>query len=97
MSLTNTESIVSKIWAEVLSRPDVPPDANFFELGGSSLQATRIVVQVEDTFSVQIQISLLAERPTIRFMAELVEQQRAEPSLTVSSSTLATEREHGAI
>jgi hypothetical protein len=40
---TDTETVLARIWAEVLELEAVGMDENFFELGGNSLLAIRIV------------------------------------------------------
>jgi len=57
------------IFAEVLGRPDIAIDDNFFRVGGHSLLAARAAVRVSDTFGVNIALSTFLETPTIRALA----------------------------
>ncbi len=44
---TETEKLFCKIFAEILKTDDVYADDNFFEIGGSSLTATRIIIEAD--------------------------------------------------
>ncbi|MEW2304994.1 amino acid adenylation domain-containing protein [Streptomyces sp. NPDC006655] len=66
------EELVAGIWSEVLGRPELDVDANFFALGGHSLLATRIVSRLRTALSPDIPLALIFDNPTIRTMAEAV-------------------------
>jgi hypothetical protein len=54
---------------------------NFFELGGHSLVATQIISQARRVFRVEIPISALFEKPTVRRLAEVIgNQARISPA-----------------
>ena len=59
---TPVEARVAEIFAEVLSLPRVGADENFFELGGNSLQAMRVVSRINKAFRVKVTIRML-EKP----------------------------------
>ena len=65
------------MWAEVLGVERVGAHDNFFHLGGHSLLAARIVTQVRELFSVDLSVRALFERPTLRALAEHVDEARA--------------------
>jgi len=67
------------IWAEVLGRGGgIGIDDHFFQLGGHSLKATRMVNKVNKTFSVNIRLKEFVESPTIRKLASMIEQAKNE-------------------
>ncbi|MEU2427848.1 phosphopantetheine-binding protein, partial [Streptomyces sp. NPDC007851] len=66
------EELVAGIWSEVLGRPGLDVNANFFALGGHSLLATRIVSRLRTALSPDIPLALIFDNPTIRTMAEAV-------------------------
>ena len=73
---TDTEWVVSRIWAELLGRDEVGIDENFFDLGGQSLVATQIMSRVRDAFRLELRVSLLFEQPTVeRFSRALIERE----------------------
>jgi acyl-coenzyme A synthetase/AMP-(fatty) acid ligase/acyl carrier protein len=70
---TPVEKMLAQIWAEVLSVKQVGISDNFFDLGGHSLTATRIVARVVQHFQLNIPLRSIFESPTIAAMATLIE------------------------
>ncbi|GIH75492.1 phosphopantetheine-binding protein [Planobispora longispora] len=57
---------VEEIWTEVLEVTEGQEDASFFELGGESVAAARIVARVEDELGVWIEVGdIFEEDPTM--------------------------------
>lgn len=85
VGLTETEAWVAQQWVEVLGL-DVPGrDADFFELGGSSLAAAALVTRLRDrvpTFAVRD----LYDHPRLETLASLIDE------LTLASRTSLRER-----
>ena len=77
-------SMLSSLWSEVLGHAAIDPDANFFDLGGDSLLATQLVSRLRERLGVELPISALFERPTVRRLAELVAQAPGKQQLTGS-------------
>jgi len=73
-----TEEELAKIWTEVLSLDQVGIHDNFFDLGGHSLAATRVVSRVIDRFKVELPIKSLFESGTVADMAEIIVQNQAK-------------------
>ena len=67
---TAMETEVAAIWAEVLDLDRVGVNDDFFELGGDSLLATRVITRVIEKHNVDIPISTLFSSPTVTAMAE---------------------------
>jgi len=78
---TPMERDLAAIWAEVLALVRAGVEDNFFDLGGHSLAAARIVSHVLRTFAVDLSIKVLFDRFTVSGMAQaiLVEQARRAP------------------
>ncbi|HEU4453112.1 MAG TPA: non-ribosomal peptide synthetase, partial [Longimicrobium sp.] len=76
---TATESALVEIWREVLELERVGADDNFFDLGGHSLRATRIVSRVEARLGVKISVGSLFDCPTVRDLARLVDERAPAP------------------
>jgi acyl-coenzyme A synthetase/AMP-(fatty) acid ligase/acyl carrier protein len=70
---TPVEKMLAQIWAEVLSVKQVGISDNFFDLGGHSLTATRVVSRVIQQFQLDIPLRSLFESPTIAAMATLID------------------------
>jgi acyl carrier protein len=66
------EEALVKIWAEVLELDQVGVDDNFFDLGGQSLAATRVISRVAKTFPLDLPIKALFDSPTVAEMAEVI-------------------------
>lgn len=75
---TPTEEAMRGIWARILpSAPSpIPLDENFFDLGGHSILATRLIFEIRKTFVVNAPLGLVFDRPTIGGMAAEVDALR---------------------
>lgn len=79
---TETEQQVGAIWAEVLGIAQLERTDTFFDLGGHSLAAIRIISRIRSAFQVELSWRHFFEAPALRELAALVdrEKQRAAPS-----------------
>ena len=68
----SVEETLAKIWAEVLDLDQVGIDDNFFDLGGHSIAASRVISRVLNIFSMQLPIRALFDSPTVAEMAKVV-------------------------
>ncbi|MDH6576349.1 non-ribosomal peptide synthetase [Kitasatospora sp. MAP5-34] len=71
---TPTEERIAEIWSEVLGRELVGVEDSFFEMGGHSILAIRMVSMVQDAFDLDIPIRTVFEFATVRRLAEAVEE-----------------------
>ena len=69
------EAALSKLWASILGVDQVGVTDNFFNLGGQSLLATRLVSRMSRTLGVSIQVRQLFENPSIRSLLRHLEHQ----------------------
>ncbi|WP_050514404.1 non-ribosomal peptide synthetase [Streptomyces rimosus] len=71
---------VTAAFAQILRRDpdDVPPDASFFELGGTSLDGARLCVRIGGRTGVPVPASVLIAGPTVRDLARWIEKRQAE-------------------
>jgi amino acid adenylation domain-containing protein len=70
---TLVESVLVKIFAEVLGLKHVGIHDNFFELGGHSLLATQLVSRVRDSFKLELPLRSVFEASTIAELSKVVE------------------------
>lgn len=70
---TGTEKSLAAIWSELLQVENIGVNDNFFDLGGKSLLAMRMVARVRDALGVDVQLRNLFERPTVAGLAEIVD------------------------
>ena len=66
------ETMLGKIWEEVLEQNNIGMDDNFFDLGGHSLRAIQIGIKMTETFHMEIPAKLVFECPTIATLATKV-------------------------
>ncbi len=59
------ETAITNIWKEILGVQDVAPDEDFFELGGTSLHAARVLTKTRAAFGVKLPAQTLYEHPTL--------------------------------
>src|SRR5690606_34842305 len=67
-----TEKEIAEIWSEFLSIKELSIHSNFFESGGHSLTAVRVMVAIEKKFGKKLAISTLFEHSTIEKLAKLI-------------------------
>jgi len=72
------EKQLASIWAEVISTEPIGIHDNFFDLGGHSLAASRVISRVIQTFRLELPVKALFDAPTVAQMALVVEQNRAK-------------------
>ncbi|HVN78384.1 MAG TPA: amino acid adenylation domain-containing protein [Terriglobia bacterium] len=87
---TETQKKLVAIWIELLRLGQVGIHDDFFELGGQSLLATRLMSRLREAFQVEVPLRSLFEAPTVAGLAEAIEVLRqgrqrrvAEPILPV--------------
>jgi amino acid adenylation domain-containing protein len=70
------ETALAKMWAELLHVERIGVHDDFFDLGGHSLTATRVVARIERQFGVSVPLQCIFETPTIAQLAELIVRDR---------------------
>lgn len=70
--MNEVEQQLAEMWKEVLHRDSVNATSNFFNLGGYSLSAARLLLKIEKHFGKKLPLAALFEAPTIRQLAELL-------------------------
>ena len=57
------------IWAKLLNRPHLTGDENFFDVGGHSLLAIRLLHQMKSSLSLDVTLAQLLRTPTVNSLA----------------------------
>ena len=71
---TPTEQLLCEIWQQVLDVERVGIEDNFFELGGHSLLVMRLVVQVRQSFHVELTVQNAFTAVNVRSQSALIDQ-----------------------
>jgi acyl transferase domain-containing protein/thioesterase domain-containing protein/acyl carrier protein len=76
---------LAHMWQELLGVAHVAPDDDFFDLGGHSLMAIRLMTRVKREFGVRFELSTIFEASTVAALAALVREQRPDIDAALSS------------
>jgi amino acid adenylation domain-containing protein len=79
-----------KLWENLLNANHIGVTDNFFDLGGHSFLAVRLMAQIQDKFGHNLTLSTLFENPTIEKLAPIVSQRSHKsfnsPLVVINSS-----------
>jgi len=73
---SETEFLLADLWSEVLGSSRVGIHDNFFEAGGHSLLANKLIVRVRTAFQVDLPLSALFSTPTVAGLAAAIDEAR---------------------
>ncbi|PTX61364.1 natural product biosynthesis luciferase-like monooxygenase protein [Kordia periserrulae] len=77
----NFESQIAEIWERFLNIEKISIDDNFFEIGGNSMKAFELQNIMNSTLGLELQIISFFQFPTIRVLAESLQQHNKTPEL----------------
>lgn len=75
---TAIERRLLNIWEDVFRKSPLSTDDNFFDIGGHSLSAVKLVARIHKEFDAKIRLQDINASPTIRQLARLVEHSEQE-------------------
>jgi predicted amino acid dehydrogenase len=87
---TQMEALLGRIWCDVMEIDRVGRRDNFFDLGGHSLMALRLVAKISRAVRKDLSVRFLFVNPTIQSQAKELERERERapsPSAAAASST----------
>ncbi|MCP4146715.1 MAG: AMP-binding protein, partial [bacterium] len=87
------EKKLTETWAELLGIEEekISVDSDYFEMGGHSLKATRLLTRIQKQFNVKISLPDIFETPTVRGLARLIKEGTEEQ---VPAIQAVVKREH---
>lgn len=78
-TLSGTEAKLAGLWCTLLGMaPGISRQQGFFELGGDSLLATRLINAIRDEFAVEMALRKIFTAPSLEAMAAEIDTQLAE-------------------
>ncbi len=95
-ALTPNQILLCEIFSEILERPQVSPQDDFFSLGGHSLLAIRLLASIQERTGVLLPLSRLFQTPKIADLALLLKPQADESPTELWPALLSRPREQAA-
>ncbi|WP_392408421.1 amino acid adenylation domain-containing protein [Chlorogloeopsis fritschii] len=69
---------LTQIWEESLGIHPIGVTDNFFDLGGHSLVALRLLAQIEQKFGTRLPLSTFLQAPTVEKLADILQQKESQ-------------------
>ncbi|WP_162899192.1 non-ribosomal peptide synthetase [Mycobacterium shigaense] len=88
------EETLAGIYAQVLGLERIGVEDSFFNLGGNSLSAMRVIASINTALGVQLGVRSLFDAPTVRTLSQLIGTHGADPA--ASNAHFAAVHGHGA-
>jgi amino acid adenylation domain-containing protein len=81
---TPLESVLARMFADVLGRERVGVTENFFDIGGHSLLATRVVSRLREVFHVEFSLAQFFQEDTVAELADALNTMQPETAEKVA-------------
>jgi L-2-aminoadipate reductase len=84
-----TEETLRAIWASILPNAPsfIPLDESFFDLGGHSILATRLIFEIRKAFVINAPLGLVFDQPTISGLVAAVDALRSDDFALAEKNT----------
>ncbi len=86
---TPTERKLVEIWTQALGRQSLSRSDQFFSIGGDSLVAVAVMLDIEDTFEIALPVQLLFDAPTLSDLAARIDARLVARSSTEAAAETA--------
>ncbi len=80
------EELIAQTWCELLDRPALSMEDNFFQLGGHSLLATQVISRLAAALGLELSVRLLFDFPSVAGLAQAIE--RAQKQAPAASAII---------
>ncbi len=79
------EMLLARVWTEVLGKEPSGADDSFFDVGGDSILAMRLLARIEDEIRIPIPLATVFQNPVLHALAQAVGQllDAGEPTSTI--------------
>jgi acyl carrier protein len=81
--MVDQQRVIVEVFRDVLNRDHVDANDDYFDLGGDSLGALRIVNRLQARLAIKLRLIDLARNPTPAALALLVDERRSKSGSTV--------------
>lgn len=71
---TQTERALAELWGNILGAPPTSVQESFFNLGGNSLLAVRLLTEIEQRFQRSVSLEPFLQAPTLEQLARLLDE-----------------------
>ncbi|GAA1938452.1 hypothetical protein GCM10009837_75910 [Streptomyces durmitorensis] len=71
---SSAAEVITRVWCTLLDRPDIDPDSGFFELGATSMTATRAHHLVREALGLDFPLADIFRHPTVGKLAAHLER-----------------------
>ena len=88
---TPLERILLEVWKQVLRLDHLGAQDNFFDLGGHSLHAMKLIARTAGQLGVELTIADVLQFPTVAQLAQLIESRQEAPDELASAGTVECE------
>lgn len=79
--ISPAEKKMAEIWTQILQLNQVGIHDNFFDLGGHSILAIRLLHQIREAFHVDLSLSMVLSHPTVANLVDVIEQHKDASAL----------------
>ncbi|MCK4258349.1 MAG: amino acid adenylation domain-containing protein [Halanaerobiales bacterium] len=86
----DVEAKLAKIWSEVLEIDEISMDARFFDIGGHSLNAMKLISLIYQEYNVNVPLAKILKNPSIEILARYIQ---AESPTSFAAIEKAEEKE----
>ncbi|AEY64870.1 phosphopantetheine-binding protein [Clostridium sp. BNL1100] len=73
--MKETEEVLFNIWKEILERDDFTSEDDFYSLGGTSLQAFTLIMEIKKKFDLELPLMYVLTEASISSLAEVINSQ----------------------
>lgn len=88
-----TEEKLVTLWREILGLSDIPVDANFFDLGGTSILIARLHARIRQELDAKLPLTALFEAPSVRQLAKKMTARGVDPRIAAIQDRARKQRE----
>ncbi|MGL4305499.1 MAG: non-ribosomal peptide synthase/polyketide synthase [Mycobacteriaceae bacterium] len=85
--VTDTQRMIEGIFIEILGQKCIGLHGNFFDLGGNSLLATRLIGEANKAFAISLGVRELFDAPSVELLASRVEEELNNTDVSAGATT----------